>query len=212
MKWIPLLIFLLMPVGSDDCWVEKVTFRKPTSINVGQYGGLEREYLRQDVQEKLLRLHVYYVMEQKISHYDGSVYQSLAIESSSDLIEQDFKKMLSELSAHHSSALSTRLSVLNLEIKSFSERSELASFSMAKLKASLGQSSPKGINAPGTQALEREYLELSRSSSFSVYKNNIEHLAQVLRVRQGKMVSKQLKQQLLTKNSISCTVKACQPN
>ncbi len=197
MSWPLALIFpfLLVSCGGLNLFTdaqESARDKKVASLALERLLLSEESTFEQDVDERILSLHRYYVLVQKnllrleqnldgprwsFSH-DSSYLSLLALRSQVESLEQE----LLELYQSSEGTERGRKAFMREKIHSFSLRGQMEALSVRNILARLGhpQASPDADADPAQIAAA--YRQLLKAPEFQIYEKNIEHLSQVLEV------------------------------
>jgi peptidoglycan/xylan/chitin deacetylase (PgdA/CDA1 family) len=142
-----------------------------------------------DIEDKLLSLHCYYVIALKFLNqfddslkevplrdlYRGETYLSLlALKTQIDEIEKEFKDLQSVVKG------SKKEAVLQKKFSAFLGKWPLAHLSLENLSERLGlHPSLKSVSTTSAE-IEKEYAELEKIKVFQIYEKNIEHLSHLM--------------------------------
>lgn len=191
--WALMIIMLLLSsCGGLNIFTEKSTpeiEREIASQAVMQLLSQEEGTFENDIDEKLLSLHFYYVIALKKLHlfdhsianrnlqelYLGSPYLSLlATRTQIDEIEKDF------LDLHRTLRHEKKKLLMMNKIRAFSHKSHLHALSVRTLSHKLSLDMKMIVKDASQKEIDQEYGEISKINEFQVYEKNIEHLSHLM--------------------------------
>lgn len=157
------------------------------------------ETLLQDIEDKLIQIHLYHVIgqnqlmlfDEQIESteldqlYQRPVYLKLqAVRTQVEEVEYKIIEIMDELKVDSKSKASgkKRQAILTM-IDNFAEKSRIHSYSMENLKSHLDVIINKDLKALTKSDIEKEITSLRASTQYQVFEQNIEHLSFMLESR-----------------------------
>ncbi len=189
-----LLSILLTACGGNHFFEDKLlhSHREVASMALNRLLSEDDLSFSAQIDEKLLSLHVYYILGQKyLKTFDASIneltleelYASssylglMAVRSQVEEIEEELIEIAQSQNA------SSKKNILNNRISLFSKRSSLGHNTVSNVAEKIGLPLEHEDQDITTAALESEIKELETHKEFIIYEKNIEHISHLMEVK-----------------------------
>jgi peptidoglycan/xylan/chitin deacetylase (PgdA/CDA1 family) len=172
--------------------------RRVASLGAAQLAVSDEEAFLDELEEKLISLHSYYLIGAKhLENFDSQIKEStiekiyesgpylklIAVRTQTEEIEKELSQVWEDLSVSKSIETKTIKDKMVERIRAYSKKSPHAQLALENLSSQLGielKQDKNKVDLHKTTDLAGEFKEFSKRNEFAVYEKNIEHLSYML--------------------------------